>query len=253
MTPTETLPALEGLGGLGFLAARATVIPDFLTPGTPPARSRVEIPRVVTARPRAVAGAVTATPLGGVPGAAIPTFGAPVSGATPTPLGGVAGGDDCRNPAPGGFGAAVANNPLIAVTLGCPVGTPETRASAYQPYQNGFMVWVSSPDGAGNIYVFDNTNGTVQIFPDTWQSGVDPERGGDAPPDGLTEPIRGFGKVWREQPGVRDALGWATNAEQGAEASLLAFDTGRLLALRQTNQIIAVGNDGLWSAAFGNP
>jgi serine/threonine-protein kinase len=115
------------------------------------------------------------------------------------------------------------------------------------------MVWVSSPDSNGNIYAFDRTNGTVRVFPDTWQNGVDPERGGDSPPDGLIEPIRGFGKVWHEQAGVRDTLGWATNGEQGAEATLLAFETGQLLALPQTNEIIAVGNDGNWSATSGTP
>jgi hypothetical protein len=26
--------------------------------------------------------------------------------------------------------------------------------------------------------------------------------------------VRGFGKVWREQPGVRERLGWATQPEK---------------------------------------
>ena len=30
------------------------------------------------------------------------------------------------------------------------------------------------------------------------------------PPEGYYEPVRGFGKVWREERGVREHLGWAT-------------------------------------------
>ena len=38
------------------------------------------------------------------------------------------------------------------------------------------------------------------------------------PPKGLVEPVRGFGKVWREGTGarVRERLGWATATEKGA-------------------------------------
>jgi hypothetical protein len=35
------------------------------------------------------------------------------------------------------------------------------------------------------------------------------------PPPGLYQPIRGFGKLWRTHPEVRDRLGWATAPEQG--------------------------------------
>lgn len=35
------------------------------------------------------------------------------------------------------------------------------------------------------------------------------------PPAGLYQPIRGFGKLWRTNPHVRDGLGWAIAPEQG--------------------------------------
>jgi len=35
------------------------------------------------------------------------------------------------------------------------------------------------------------------------------------PPVGLYQPVRGFGLVWREEPGVRDRLGWAVDREVG--------------------------------------
>ena len=41
-----------------------------------------------------------------------------------------------------------------------------------------------------------------------------------APPEGRYQPIRGFGKVWRENPQVREQLGWAIAPEQGFEGAL---------------------------------
>src|SRR5262245_60288081 len=38
--------------------------------------------------------------------------------------------------------------------------------------------------------------------------------GGEKPPAGLYEPIRGFGKLWRSNPQVRNTLGWAAGPEQ---------------------------------------
>ena len=35
------------------------------------------------------------------------------------------------------------------------------------------------------------------------------------PPAGLLQPDRGFGKLWREVPEVRDMLGWAVTPEFG--------------------------------------
>ena len=32
--------------------------------------------------------------------------------------------------------------------------------------------------------------------------------------------MRGFGQVWREQPGVRNRLGWATDLETGFPTSV---------------------------------
>ena len=40
------------------------------------------------------------------------------------------------------------------------------------------------------------------------------------PPDGRFQPIRGFGKLWRERPDVRDRLGWALGVELGFDAKL---------------------------------
>jgi len=83
--------------------------------------------------------------------------------------------------------------------------------AAQQPFERGFMMWLA-PRNA--IYVFYE-NGSYRVYPDEFQEG-DPERDPDlVPPEGLEQPIRGFGLVWRTQPEVREGLGWATASEMG--------------------------------------
>jgi hypothetical protein len=53
------------------------------------------------------------------------------------------------------------------------------------------------------------------VFEDTWTDAEPESDPAIVPPAGLLQPIRGFGKVWRNNAGVRDGLGWALSPEQG--------------------------------------
>ena len=67
------------------------------------------------------------------------------------------------------------------------------------------------------------------FYEDSWKDG-DPVSGGETPPSGLYEPLRGFGKVWREQPSVRNTIGWAKAPERGANGGVIqSFTNGTLL------------------------
>lgn len=77
---------------------------------------------------------------------------------------------------------------------------------------------------------------SYQRFDDTFDGIVDPVGGDETPPDGLVEPILGFGKVWRDQPGARDALGWATAKEIGGVGRWQMFDGGAMIWIGQTDQ-----------------
>lgn len=131
----------------------------------------------------------------------------------------------------GGFGQIYANDPTLPAQLGCPVGAPPVnaiRTGAIQEFQFGFMMWVQAASGSGNIYAF-YVNGTYKRFPDTFVEGTDPASGGETPPESnLREPVRGFGKVWRTNPDVRTALGWATAAERAASVTTLDFERGHM-------------------------
>ncbi|MGB3714426.1 MAG: hypothetical protein WA996_08360 [Candidatus Promineifilaceae bacterium] len=102
-----------------------------------------------------------------------------------------------------------ANEPDI-----CPVAPAMSSGGAMQRFEGGTMIWVEEED---HIYVLFEDEGSPgwNRYVDTWDSG-EPDRDPTlSPPDGLYQPARGFGLVWREQPGVRDRLGWAVDEEFG--------------------------------------
>src|SRR5262249_32286451 len=101
------------------------------------------------------------------------------------------------------------------------------------------------------------SDGRFQKFDDTFVAGVDPESSYLSPPPGLMEPVRGFGKIWRNYPDVRTNIGWATAVEAGGQAVIQRFDRGWMLDLTQRGDVIVLIEDaggitGTWRAAAGN-
>jgi hypothetical protein len=134
-----------------------------------------------------------------------------------------------------GFGRVWAENSRVQTGLGCPseyppFNTEQVVSTAYQPFENGAMLWISRTTYTQErlIYVLFN-DGTFQQFDDTWRDG-DPINGGLTPPAGRYEPVRGFGKVWREGTGarVRERLGWATAPEAGGPGAYQRFARGEM-------------------------
>jgi hypothetical protein len=178
-------------------------------------------------------------------------------GAIIGPVGGIAaaGIGDCTVLPDGGFGEIYQANPELAAEIGCPVGAAISANNAFQDYERGIMVWVSSVGASGQpgIYaIYDN--GSYQRFNDTWVSGSDPDSVGLSPPPGLVEPVRGFGKVWRESPGVSDAIGWARSGEGGGSSSIQSFERGEMVYVPQNGQtyILVIGQPGRWTS-IGQP
>ena len=96
----------------------------------------------------------------------------------------------------------------------CPMNVPNATNGVYQTFQNGVMVWVRSQDA---IYVMYNDTGFPrwQVYRDYFEEGMpetSPEY--DNPPEGLYQPRRGFGMLWRSNAAVRDRVGWATMRDE---------------------------------------
>ncbi len=79
-------------------------------------------------------------------------------------------------------------------------------------------------------------DGSYQQFEDTYDPAVDPLIGGATPPAGFREPKMGFGKVWREEPGVGSALDWATAVESTGPGRFQLFTHGYMLWLSQRGE-----------------
>jgi hypothetical protein len=77
--------------------------------------------------------------------------------------------------------------------------------SATFPYKR---IWVVMGGGAGAW----TGSGTWREYRDTWQNG-DPDFSCPKEADYPRQPIRGFGRVWCNNPEVRKALGWGVSQE----------------------------------------
>ncbi|MEN9938965.1 MAG: hypothetical protein RLZZ387_5544 [Chloroflexota bacterium] len=112
--------------------------------------------------------------------------------------------------------------------MGCPTEAIRSAGVARQQYERGVLLYAAV--GQGEIYALKTDPQPLRYTRhiDTWGAGQ-PFSGGETPPAGRIEPVRGFGKVWREQPGVREALGWATDYEVGDTGTLQRFERGAIL------------------------
>lgn len=211
----------------------------FTPPPTP-------APIIVTATFEPPTAAPSPSPVLGVLGEATRTP-APTASPTPTPLPTSAPTltpsftptfTDVPNPTPDVRACAIPPAPEFsaiyqanAAVLGCPAGGGFIVSGAVQEFENGRMVWASSlgelPGGV--IYAVLNS-GTYSRYPDTWREGADPALppGAEGAPGGRLAPVRGFGKVWAGQSGVRGALGWATAPENGTGILIQRFERGEM-------------------------
>ncbi len=83
-------------------------------------------------------------------------------------------------------------------------------------------------------------------YQDTWAEGQPVNDPSITTPSGLYQPIRGFGKVWREAPGVQDRLGWATQPEQGSSGEYQRFNYGTMIQIGTPNEIWVFYGDLYW-------
>jgi hypothetical protein len=166
---------------------------------------------------------------------------APLGAFQPTPTRPGAGGGTGGGVTSGGTCSITPTDPFLPVwqnvqgvrsAMGCPLGDAFTANVVWQNYENGFMFWRAVER---DIFVVSEaairggqSSDSWWRFNDTWQEGVDPEREGLEAPAGLSEPVRGFGKVWRTNGIIRDGVGWAREGEFQTGILWQAFEGGIL-------------------------
>jgi hypothetical protein len=96
-----------------------------------------------------------------------------------------------------------------------PTNTVNQIQVAEQVFENGRMFWFQPTEQIWVMIVTGEGEGDWRIYEDTFVEGELESDPDIEPPDGLEQPTRGFGKLWRENPDVREALGWAVTPEFG--------------------------------------
>jgi hypothetical protein len=117
--------------------------------------------------------------------------------------------------------------------LGCPKAPSTIVWSAWQPFEHGDMIWMEDTDW---IYALNHAGGT-DSKQGQWATGGNGWRWDGitnapqlTPPEGLVEPIRGFGFVWYYKlGGPTSQVGWGTAEEKGFCALVQRFDKGMLV------------------------
>jgi hypothetical protein len=136
-----------------------------------------------------------------------------------------------------------------------------------QTYERGVMFWVGATidercktehdfePGSGDIWVaIYSLDGNHEwlTFTDDWVEGVDAESDEDLEaPEDLLQPIRGFGKVWREglTADQVEALGWATAGEfkyvtdYRYDAGGFLNDAGEYVPRPGMHRLVALGGE----------
>ena len=136
----------------------------------------------------------------------------------------------------------------LAIELGCPLNPGrDPLSTAYAPFVGGQMLW--REDNAV-IYVLANDGRWAQ-YDDLWREGDAEFTCGE--PANPPTPVRGFGRVWCDQPAVRQGLGAATAAEIGdAGGQAQDFVNGMILAAPDGSLFVLVGEAATWRRVWPN-
>jgi hypothetical protein len=97
-----------------------------------------------------------------------------------------------------------------APDAGCPQGDPVTVQAAFQAFEGGYMIWRGDNSEILALY----NSGRVERYRDSWR-GETVIWNQPPPSPEVYQPVRGFGRVWVDNPALREGLGWALTLEQG--------------------------------------
>ncbi len=98
-----------------------------------------------------------------------------------------------------------------------PAPVMEPIIVAEQLFERGRMYYIQPLE---QIWVLinddtDGRSGLWAVYDDTWRDGLPESDPSIEVPEGFVQPIRGFGKLWRENDLVRNELGWGLGDEYG--------------------------------------
>lgn len=146
----------------------------------------------------------------------------------------------------------------------CPTPVDVTDAVGHD-FEGGRAYWYKATTAYPQnlIYIIYN-DGTWAVYEDTWNTSLPIDDPSIVPPPGRFQPVRGIGKVWREQSGVRTKLGWAYEAEYAFRGSRqepqppldvnysdLYIDHGSRNLVLDLRRLSGVSGERVWQVAGG--
>jgi hypothetical protein len=128
----------------------------------------------------------------------------------------------------------------------CPLNPALASQGVFQRFQNGLMFWIGSQDA---IYVlYDDAQAPRwQVFRDVFDEGMpeDSDEYASPPYQGVWQPRRGFGMLWRNNILVRERIGWAVQQlEQPYSVQIQTDSQGVAFVNDPTNVIYALSPAG---------
>ncbi len=102
-----------------------------------------------------------------------------------------------------------------ALPPGFPTPVIDQIQIAEELFEHGRMFWIGPIQQIWVLFITGEGHGTWSVYQDTFVDGEPENDPSLVPPDGRYQPQRGFGKLWRESPGLRDQLGWGVTPEFG--------------------------------------
>lgn len=133
---------------------------------------------------------------------------------------------------------------------------------AEQTFERGSLFWLRPIDQIWILTIQEDGSKVWRVAEDNFEEGMIESDPALVPPDGLFQPIRGFGLLWREDPGLREALGWAISEEVGYLANYQYHYGGTVDAngsfvqgpgyhlLESVSRNIYRFNEGIWTWEF---
>lgn len=102
---------------------------------------------------------------------------------------------------------------------GCPTAPATASLAVYQPFERGALFWIA--EGRIIYALFNDGRAPAWLsLSDEYRDGEPESDPSLSPPEGLQQPVRGFGLAWRSRETLRQRLGWATAPESAFETQL---------------------------------
>ena len=131
---------------------------------------------------------------------------------------------------------------MVAGQLGCPQEPATTTWAAYQPFERGHMFWREDWHAISVL----RADGYWEHYGDVWDESEPESDPSLIPPEGLVQPVRGFGLTWRMLGGPESRVGWALEPEQGYTMRAQLFVGGGVLFTGPEGGLFVISAAGGW-------